>query len=31
MNIYEVLADLDSNVREMGVSPLSYVSLNCAR
>jgi hypothetical protein len=31
MDMYEMLANLDSDKNEMGVSPLSYVSLGCAR
>jgi hypothetical protein len=31
MNMYEMLADLDNNDNNMGVSPLSYVTLGCAR
>ena len=31
MNIYEELAELDNDVEELGLSPLSYVALNCAR
>lgn len=31
MNIYEELNELDNEVEDMGVSPLSYVALNCAR
>lgn len=31
MNMYEMLNNLDSSDNEMGVSPLSYVSLGCAR
>lgn len=31
MNIYEQLNAYDSDKNEMGVSPLSYVVLYCAR
>lgn len=31
MDYYEELNNLDGNVEELGVSPLSYVALNCAR
>ena len=31
MKIYEELAELDNEVEELGLSPLSYVVLNCAR
>jgi hypothetical protein len=31
MSIYEQLNDFDSDKNEMGVSPFSYVALNCAR
>lgn len=31
MDIYEELAVLDGEVKELGISPLSYVSLGCAR
>jgi hypothetical protein len=31
MSIYEQLNDFDSDKNEMGISPLSYVTLNCAR
>lgn len=31
MNIYEELAELDNDIDELGLSPLSYVALNCAR
>lgn len=31
MYIYDELAKLDNNVEELGLSPLSYVALNCAR
>ena len=28
---YEEIANLDNNKHEIGVSPLSYVALGCAR
>lgn len=31
MNIYEKIAELDNEVEVMGLSPLTYVALNCAR
>ena len=31
MKIYEELTELDRDVEEMGLSPLMYVVLNCAR
>lgn len=31
MDYYEELNNLDGNVEELGVSPLAYVALNCAR
>lgn len=31
MNIYEKLTELDNDVEELGLSPLTYVALNCAR
>lgn len=31
MEIYEELVTLDNDVEELGLSPLSYVALNCAR
>ena len=31
MDMYEEIAELDSDKNEMGVSPLSYVTLGCAR
>lgn len=31
MDIYEDLNKLDENVKNYGISPLSFVVLNCAR
>ncbi len=31
MNIYDEISKLDEDVEELGLSPLSYVALNCAR
>jgi hypothetical protein len=31
MTIYELLNEMDEEETQMGVSPLSYVSLNCNR
>lgn len=31
MFIYEEMKDWDENVENYGVSPLTYVALNCAR
>jgi hypothetical protein len=31
MTIYEMLNDIDEEETEVGVNPLSYVTLNCAR
>lgn len=31
MNLYDMLNKLDNDDNEIGVSPLSYVSLGCAR
>lgn len=31
MSIYDQLNKFDSDVNEMGVSPLSYVIFNCAK
>lgn len=31
MKIYEELAELDNEVKDLGISPLTYVVLNCAR
>lgn len=31
IEIYEEIAQLDSSDNEIGVSPLSYVTLDCAR
>ncbi len=31
VEIYEEIANLDNNRNEIGVSPLSYVALGCAR
>ena len=31
MDLYEEIAQLDSAEYEIGVSPLSYVALGCAR
>lgn len=31
IELYEKLAELDSAENEIGVSPLSYVTLDCAR
>lgn len=31
VEIYEEIANLDNNGNEIGVSPLSYVTLGCAR
>ncbi len=31
IDIYEKIAELDSDKNEIGVSPLSYVALDCAR
>lgn len=31
VEIYEEIANLDNNKNEIGVSPLSYVALGCAR
>lgn len=31
VEIYEEIANLDNNRNEIGVSPLSYVTLGCAR
>ena len=31
MKFYEELAELDNEVEELGLSPLAYVALNCAR
>ncbi len=31
IEIYEEIAQLDSDKNEIGISPLSYVTLNCAR
>ncbi len=31
MSIYELIFELESKNENLGVSPLSYVALNCAR
>jgi hypothetical protein len=31
MTIYEMLNEIDEENTEVGVNPLSYVSLNCGR
>ena len=31
VEIYEEIANLDNNRNEIGVTPLSYVALGCAR
>jgi hypothetical protein len=31
MNMYEMLAELDSDKNAIGVSPLSYVTLDCGK
>ncbi len=31
IDFYEEIAQLDSDKNEIGVSPLSYVTLDCAR
>ena len=31
MVIYDEIAKLDNDVEELGLSPLAYVALNCAR
>lgn len=31
MDMYEIIAELDSDKNDMGVSPLAYVTLGCER